>query len=208
MSARRTSCTAVRTVLVLSVLGVARIAAAAPGDLTGMIGIGASSGNDGNGSTGWGMTIDGLVGYRATPHLSLGIRASVGTAFHISYDATDGGGDGETGDYYVTPIDLGFTGLYQYRRLWVAPWIGEHFSHVEEKDYWYAVGMPLSSTESSTAKDFVMLGITAGVDVLELGGNALALYADYRHGTARDAAAFESYTNWSALTVGVAFHRL
>ena len=197
-----------RITLVLVLLSVARIAAADPGDLTAMIGVGASSGNDGRGSTGLGMTIDGMVGYRATRRLSLGLRGSVGTAFHISYDATGGDPEnGETGDYYVTPIDLGLTALYQYRRLWVAPWIGEHFSHVDEQDRWYAVGMALGSNESSTAKDFMMFGLTAGVDVLDFGGNALAVYADYRYGAARDAPAYESYTNWSALTVGVALRR-
>ncbi len=197
-----------RVTLVVLLLSVARFAAADPGDLTAMVGVGASSGNDGRGSTGVGMTLDGLVGYRATRHLSLGVRASVGTTFHIAYDATGGDpGDGETGDYFVTPIDLGLTALYQYRRLWVAPWIGEHFSHVEEQDRWNADGMALGSNESYMAKDFLMFGLTAGVDVLEFAGNAVAVYADYRYGAARDAAAYESYTNWSALSVGVALRR-
>ncbi len=203
----------VRTALVLLVLGAPRLAAA--GGPTGMIGIGASAENDGNGDTGFGLTLDAALAFRVGPRLSLGVRGSIGTPFHINeLQLGDGFYDTAMFDYHVTPIDLALTAIYQYRRLWVAPWVGEHFSFVAEQDSGYSTGESVARSTTYLNTDFVMFGLTAGVDLYRLGGNTVAVYADYRFGlgTTDSPGLGESsdnvYSNWSALTVGVAVHRL
>ncbi len=200
----------VRTALVVALLSASRFAAAGPGGLAAMVGIGVSAENDGNGDTGFGVTLDGVLAVRVAPRLSLGIRGSIGTPFHIN-DVQLGGGYYDTAiyDYYITPIDLAITALYQYRRIWVAPWIGEHFSFVAENDSGYIQGESQAGSETRLNTDFVMVGLTVGVDLYRFGGNTLAVYADYRDSLESNASPSDGagYTNWSALTVGVALHR-
>jgi len=88
--------------------------------------------------------------------------------------------------------------------LWVVPWIGEHFTigsaHLTS-------GGPATSFQTS---DFMMLGITAGIDIVDIDHNKLGVYVDYHHGIDRTPVYDGNdphFTNWSAVTVGLAFRR-
>ena len=203
----------VRIALALLLLSAPRLAAA--GGPTGMIGIGVSAENDGNGDTGFGLTLDGALAFRVAPRLALGVRASIGTPFHIN-SVQLGGGYYDTAayDYYVTPIRS-----RTHRALSVPPAMGRAVGRRallvrRGKRLRYSTGESQAGSETYLNTDFVMFGLTAGVDLYRLGGNTVAVYADYRLGLGTTDSpglgefSDKAYSNWSALTVGVALHRL
>jgi hypothetical protein len=200
------------TALLLISTGRAR----AESRFTGMIGLGVGIATDSEDqqpnragtSTVW--SVDSLLAYRITPSWSLGVRLSIAGTVHSENFQPGGAGDEQAYDFTTTPLDGGLTARYQHERLWIAPWVGVHGSIGTLDESGAIMGDPLTGHSSFHSVDFMMLGVTAGFDILGDDDNKLAAYVDFRDGLGRDASNHiedPPMTNWRAVTVGVAYSR-
>ncbi|HEY1549674.1 MAG TPA: hypothetical protein VGG28_17720 [Kofleriaceae bacterium] len=178
--------------------------------IAGMLGFGVSRVDDSLSDAHVTWSLDAAIAYRVTRTLSLGLRGSFGGATDYSYCLCGGGGDDSDYDFSTRPIDAGVTAIYEYRPLWVAPWVGQHISIGSETSSGMELGTPVDGHTSYVHEDFLMAGLSAGVDVLERDGNRLAVYADYRHSIwneRSETADDPRFTSWSSLTLGLAYRR-
>ncbi len=196
------------------IVAVSLVASAARADVTGVVGLGASYVDDSNGDTPVVPALDALVAVRVAPGWSLGGRLQVSGPVHaFTVFSVGGGGDYDDGDYTLNAFDLGVTALYSGHRAWVAPWIGEHATLGKLVESGQATGRPFSySSDWFFDTDFLELGLTVGIDVIARGPERVAIYADYHHGLGRtpsgnDPGSDAIFGNWSAATLGVAYHR-
>ncbi len=200
--------------LPLVVVAVSLVASSARADVDAVLGLGVSRVDDSNGDTPLVPALDALVTARVDARWSLGARLQMSGPVRMTTVFSVGGGDDfDAGDYTLYPLDVGVTAMYRDGRVWLAPWLGEHASFGSVVEYGQATGRPYNSGRTwFFDRDFVELGITVGFDVIVRGPDRVALYADYHQGLGRTPSSNDPESDaiigdWSAATLGVAYHR-
>jgi hypothetical protein len=174
-----------------------------------IVGVGVTSiGDTGYTGTTHALALDVALAYKLGPHFSIGMRlaTSTSTSYATTPDYGNLPGDYEQSQYSVIPIDVGVTALFARSGLWIAPWVGEHFSHPS------ATSNINGPTPSIDTADFPMIGLTAGVDLFADHRDTLGLYIDVCHSvggprvTGDTNGSNPEFSGWAALTFGVAYH--
>ena len=141
-------------------------------------------------------SVTALVGYRVRPWLAVGARFGIGqldVQKRWGYSSAGPEYDG----YIRTPVDVALTAQLEWKRLWLAPWIGVQAMHEVDQNRVVDGVMDGAYDVRNGWSTHLAVGVTAGVDVYEHAGNRVAIYVDVEHSTG----------GYSAVSFGLAYRR-
>jgi hypothetical protein len=150
---------------------------------------------------------EAFIGNRVDAHGAFGVHLG---ASYVAYttNVLHGSAGADNTRYEVEPLDLGLAVELEHGGLWIAPWLGAHFSIGSGTHSVLSncpVGVPLPCTMSTTydnvaSFDYPSLGFSAGLDLTPLHHGHLSLYVAGQTGLA-DGGMFD----YRALGLGIAY---